>query len=214
MGIPKPLPCFSFSNAARFAGPPFESRLRRQAHSSSFNTAIASKQSPLSLEHPGMGIPKPLPCFSFSNAARFAGPPFESRLQRQGHSSSFSTAIKASVGSCTVPRFRIFFLPAPQDRRSCGDPSIPILRGGNEFRLAPRFCSAKHLYAASAAARSCSQEGKKQMLYRSLFVQLQYRHKGFCGQLHRAQVPHLLFARPTRSPILRGPLNTHPARRK
>ena len=31
------------------------------------------------------------------------------------HSSSFSTAIKASVGSCTVPRVRIFFFPAPQN---------------------------------------------------------------------------------------------------
>lgn len=28
------------------------------------------------------------------------------------YSSSFKTAIKASVGSCTVPRVRIFFLPS------------------------------------------------------------------------------------------------------
>ena len=34
---------------------------------------------------------------------------------RCSYSSSFSTAMKASVGSCTVPRVRIFFLPAPQN---------------------------------------------------------------------------------------------------
>ena len=28
-------------------------------------------------------------------------------------SSSFSTAMKASEGICTVPKLRIFFLPAP-----------------------------------------------------------------------------------------------------
>ena len=38
-----------------------------------------------------------------------------------------------------------------------------------------------------------------------LFIQLQHRHKCLRRQLHRPQVPHLLLARPVKSPILRGP---------
>ena len=40
------------------------------------------------------------------------------------YSSSLRTARNASVGSCTEPRLRIFFLPAPQSLRLPGDPSL------------------------------------------------------------------------------------------
>ena len=40
------------------------------------------------------------------------------------YSSNLRTAMNASVGNWTVPKFRIFFLPAPQSRRLCGDPPI------------------------------------------------------------------------------------------
>ncbi len=42
-----------------------------------------------------------------------AGPQRAKKTRCSGpHSSSFSTAMKASVGSCTVPNVRIFFLPS------------------------------------------------------------------------------------------------------
>ena len=44
---------------------------------------------------------------------RAAGPQ-RAEEDAPSYSSSLSTAINASVGSCTLPRLRIFFLPVPQ----------------------------------------------------------------------------------------------------
>ena len=40
------------------------------------------------------------------------GPRGQKKMRVFSYSSSLSTAINASVGSCTLPRLRIFFLPS------------------------------------------------------------------------------------------------------
>ena len=50
------------------------------------------------------------------------GPEGKKKMLSFSYSSSFNTAMNASVGSCTVPKFRIFFLPAPPDVPSGGGP--------------------------------------------------------------------------------------------
>jgi hypothetical protein len=60
------------------------------------------------------------------------------------YSSSLRTAKKASVGTCTVPRERIFFLPPPQNQRFCRDSALDS-NGQTKpahFKVSP---SAKHL---------------------------------------------------------------------
>ena len=60
-------------------------------------------------------LPAANPLYGAAAPPRCAGPQRAKTRCSGPHSSSFSTAIKASVGSCTVPRVRIFFLPAPQN---------------------------------------------------------------------------------------------------
>ena len=62
--------------------------------------------------------------------------------QKDQSLSSFSTAIKASVGTCTLPRFRIFFLPV-------------------EESLILSQVSFISIYAAGRRVRCRAQEGKK-----------------------------------------------------
>ena len=50
-------------------------------------------------------------------------------------------------------------------------------------------------------------EGKAKMLPPLLLVQLEDSQERLCRQLHRAQAPHLLPARPAKSPTSRGPLS-------
>ena len=56
-------------------------------------------------------------------------------------SSSLSTAIKASVGSWTVPSVRIFFLPVPPGRPG-GNPVVAAKCAWLRFRLAAKPASA------------------------------------------------------------------------
>ena len=67
-----------------------------------------------------------------------AGPQRAEEDAGLSYSSSLSTAINASVGSCTLPRLRILFLPAPQSRL-CGDPFGFNMLGGSESRLRRGF---------------------------------------------------------------------------
>ena len=57
-------------------------------------------------------LPAANPLYGAAAPPRCAGPQRAKTRCSGPHSSSFSTAIKASVGSCTVPRVRIFFLPS------------------------------------------------------------------------------------------------------
>ena len=88
--------------------------------------------------------------------------------QKDRSLSSLSTAIKASVGTCTLPRFRIFF--------ACGR-IFDSLTGELYFN--------SRRWAAGAAAHRKAK--------RSVAIQLEHGHKGIGRHLHFAQVPHLLF---------------------
>ena len=68
--------------------------------------SLATVLSPMPLQSRRVGPWRPPPFLLFS------------------YSSSLRTARNASVGSCTEPRLRIFFLPAPQSLRLGGDPSL------------------------------------------------------------------------------------------
>ena len=57
-------------------------------------------------------LPAANPLYGAGAPPRCAGPQRAKTRCSGPHSSSFSTAMKASVGSCTVPRVRIFFLPS------------------------------------------------------------------------------------------------------
>ena len=87
--------------------------------------------------------------------------------------SSLRTAIKASVGTCTVPRFRIFFLPAPHKSKLLWGPRIrskwPEMNSAH-FKVLP---AAKRLDAAFAAGRQKE----------SIAVQLEDGHEGLGGNL-------------------------------
>ena len=91
--------------------------------------------------------------------------------------------MNASVGTCTVPRFRIF-LPAPHKSKLLRGPRIrskwPEMNSAH-FKVLP---AAKRLDAALAAGRQKE----------SIAVQLEDGHEGLGGNLHGSQVPHLLFA--------------------
>ena len=73
-------------------------------------------------------------------------------------SSSFSTAIKASVGSCTLPRLRIFFLFPRKSFFFCGDPFDCTGSGQMNCPCALR---------RTCAAPLCGAPGKKKMNYSS-----------------------------------------------
>ena len=98
--------------------------------------------------------------------------------------SSLRTAMKASVGTCTVPRFRIFFLPAPHKSKLLWGPRIrskwPEMNSAH-FKVLP---AAKRLDAALAAGRQKE----------SIAVQLEDGHEGLGGNLYGSQIPHLLLA--------------------
>ena len=103
---------FTAHSAAPLCGAPRKAEENAYYSSSSLSTAISSKQSPLYLGTPvsGHSSPAPLLLLSKRHPLRWAAvwvPPAAAYS-----SSSLSTAIKASVGSCTVPRVRIFFLPS------------------------------------------------------------------------------------------------------
>ena len=68
-------------------------------------------------------------------------------------SSSLRTAIKASVGSWTVPRVRIFFLPAPQQTSLPGVPKWIQMLGRSEFALRQGFAFGKTLVRRNAPPR-------------------------------------------------------------
>ena len=70
--------------------------------------------------------------------------------------------MNASVGICTVPSERIFFLPAPQGSRPAGTPSFQC-SGGNGSRPAQilRRCAAG-IYSAGAARLRWA-EGKSKL---------------------------------------------------
>ncbi len=57
-------------------------------------------------------LPAANPLYGAAAPPRCAGPQRAKTRCPGPHSSSFSTAMKASVGNCTVPRVRIFFLPS------------------------------------------------------------------------------------------------------
>ena len=57
-------------------------------------------------------LPAANPLYGAAAPPRCAGPQRAKTRCPGPHSSSFSTAMKASVGSCTVPNVRIFFLPS------------------------------------------------------------------------------------------------------
>ena len=57
-------------------------------------------------------LPAANPLYGADAPPRCAGPQRAKTRCSGPHSSSFSTAMKASVGSCTVPNVRIFFLPS------------------------------------------------------------------------------------------------------
>ena len=57
-------------------------------------------------------LPAANPLYGAAAPPRCAGPQRAKTRCSGPHSSSFSTAMKASVGSCTVPNVRIFFLPS------------------------------------------------------------------------------------------------------
>ena len=80
--------------------------------------------------------------------------------------------------------------------------------GANELPLRQGFrLRRKRLYGAPAPPRSAGPEGKAKMLPPLLLVQLEDSQERLRGQLHRAQTPHLLPARPAKSPTSRGPLS-------
>ena len=108
--------------------------------------------------------------------------------------SSLRTAMKASVGTCTVPRFRIF-LPAPHKSKLLRGPRIrfkwPEMNSAH-FKVLP---AAKRLDAALAAGR---QKG-------SIAVQLEDGHEGLGGNLYGSQIPHLLACSPQKQAFAGSP---------
>ena len=117
--------------------------------SSSLRTAISSKQSPLCLGTPvsGHSSPAPLLLLSKRHPLRWAavwGPPAAAHS-----SSSLRTAMNASVGNWTVPKVRIFFLPAQTGQGPFGYPGMISMLGRSEFALRQGFClRQKRLYGA------------------------------------------------------------------
>ena len=124
---------------------------------------ISSKQSPPYLGTPGAGIPRLLPCFSSPNGTRCAGlrlgPPAAAH-------SSLRTAMKASVGSWTVPRVRIFFLPAPRQTSLPGVPKWIQMLGRSEFALRQGFAFG-NACTSQCAAPPCGVEGRRKCRYSS-----------------------------------------------
>src|SRR5699024_10871507 len=105
--------------------------------------------------------------------------------RRRAHSSSFKTARNASVGSCTLPRLRIFFLPLPAARNAAGAP-MPV-SSASHTPASPRFCLRQNACTPRLRRRAAGPlEGS--------LVQLQNRQECLCGQLHAAQTPHLFLA--------------------
>ena len=60
--------------------------------------------------------------------------------------------MKASVGICTVPKLRIFFLPAPRRNHPPGAPRAIKLLGRSEFALRRGFAWGKTLVRRKCAA--------------------------------------------------------------
>ena len=95
--------------------------------------------------------------------AAFAAGRFRSRRAkklRTVYSSSLSTAKNASVGICTLPRERIFFLPAREKRRFSREPQRPPSSAG-KARLRQGAGIAGTLDAAFAAGRFRFRRAKK-----------------------------------------------------
>ena len=115
------------------------------------------------------------------------------------YSSSLRTARNASVGSCTLPRERIFFLPAPEKLRFIGGPWRPPSSAG-QARLRQGHGFAATLDAASRQV-AFAPGGQKAAL--SLLVQLEDRQKCLRRQLYAAKGAHLFLARPGKAPLYR-----------
>ncbi len=62
--------------------------------------------------------------------------------------------MKASVGICTVPKLRIFFLPAPRRNHPPGAPRAIELLGRSEFALRQGFAWGKTLVRRKAPPRA------------------------------------------------------------
>ena len=73
------------------------------------------------------------------NVCTFLASPRRLSASAQFSSSSFSTAINASVGICTLPRLRIFFLPPRKGFPLRGSP-FSLLARAESIRPPPRFC--------------------------------------------------------------------------
>ena len=86
-------------------------------------------------------------------------------------SSSLSTAIKASVGSWTLPRERIIFLPSPSV--SAWGPQISYCFGASELPLCQGFAKGKTLVRRKAPPHQsrekegCKEDAKKLILRRA-----------------------------------------------
>ena len=115
---------------------------------SGLRTAMSSKQSPLYLGTPwraflARSLASPLQTAPAGLGCRL-GPPAAAHS-----SSSLRTAINASVGSCTVPKVRIFFLPVQTGQGPFGYPGMISMLGRSEFALRQGFClRQKRLYGA------------------------------------------------------------------
>ena len=76
-------------------------------------------------------------------------------------SSSLRTAINASVGNCTVPKVRIFFLPFPSRRQPSGGPRLYVC-SAEVNSAAPRFSLVgKRLWVQKHDLPLAGPEGKK-----------------------------------------------------
>ncbi len=115
----------------------------------------ATDPGPILRPGPVSGRPcRPSPRLLFVSAASLCS----GHRSRAYSSSSFSTAIKASVGSCTLPRLLIFFLFPRKSFFFCGDPFDCTGSGQMNCPCALR---------RTCAAPLCGAPGKKKMNYSS-----------------------------------------------
>ena len=74
-------------------------------------------------------------------------------------SSSLRTAINASVGSCTVPKVRIFFLPAQTGLGPFGYPGMISMLGRSEFAISALRAALRAVALRNASLRLGVRQG-------------------------------------------------------
>ena len=74
-------------------------------------------------------------------------------------SSSLRTAINASVGSCTVPKVRIFFLPAQTGLGPLGYPGMISMLGRSEFAISALRAALRAVALRNASLRLGVRQG-------------------------------------------------------